>query len=191
MMNNKEDALTESQLTFMVIGSLIGITLLSLPLDPIKIAKQDAWIAAFLGMIYPTYVVFIAIYIRKNTLKKYSRFKQKIYGKILGNIIKFNIFIIFFLIATDVAAGINNVLRNYMASFLSSWNILTLLFLVAAYTVYEGTKTVGKLNEILFYLTFIVFLIPVFSIKKADILNLQPVLGGGVKNIIKATKKPL
>lgn len=30
MMNNKEDTLTESQLTFMVIGSLIGITLLSL-----------------------------------------------------------------------------------------------------------------------------------------------------------------
>lgn len=95
MMNNKEDALTESQLTFMFIGSLIGITLLSLPLDPIKIAKQDAWIASFLGMIYPTYVVFIAIYIRKNTLKKYSRFEQKIYGKILGNILNL-IFISFF-----------------------------------------------------------------------------------------------
>lgn len=78
-----------------------------------------------------------------------------------------------------------------MVSFLNSWNILSLLFLGAAYTVYGGTKTIGKLNEVLFYITFIVFLIPVFSIKKADILNLQPVLGGGVKNIIKATKKPL
>ncbi|MCS4463812.1 GerAB/ArcD/ProY family transporter [Clostridium botulinum] len=157
MMNNKEDALTESQLTFMFIGSLIGITLLSLPLDPIKIAKQDAWIAAFLGMIYPTYVVFIAIYIRKNTLKKYSRFEQKNLWKDLGKHIKFNIYIIFFLIATDVAAGINNVLRNYMVSFLNSWNILSLLFLGAAYTVYGGTKTIGKLNEVLFYITFIVF----------------------------------
>ncbi len=53
-----------------------------------------------------------------------------------------------------------------MASFLSSWNILTLLFLVAAYTVYEGTKTVGKLNEILFYLTFIVFFNTCFFNKK-------------------------
>ncbi len=97
MMNNKEDALTESQLTFMVIGSLIGITLLSLPLDPIKIAKQDAWIAAFLGMIYPTYVVFIAIYIRKkHPKKKYSRFEQKNLWKDSGKHIKFNIFIIFF-----------------------------------------------------------------------------------------------
>ncbi|KEI76104.1 hypothetical protein FDB72_04845 [Clostridium botulinum] len=192
MMNNKEDALTESQLTFMFIGSLIGITLLSLPLDPIKIAKQDAWIAAFLGMIYPTYVVFIAIYIRKKHPKKnILDLSKKIYGKILGNILNLIFISFFFLIATDVAAGINNVLRNYMVSFLNSWNILSLLFLGAAYTVYGGTKTIGKLNEVLFYITFIVFLIPVFSIKKADILNLQPVLGGGVKNIIKATKKTI
>ncbi len=76
-----------------------------------------------------------------------------------------------------------------MVRFLNSWNILTLLFLGAAYTVYGGTKTVGKLNEVLFYITFIVFLIPVFSIKKADILNLQPVLGGGVKKYYKGYTK--
>lgn len=78
-----------------------------------------------------------------------------------------------------------------MVSFLNSWNILTLLFLGAAYTVYGGTKTVGRLSEILFYTTFIVFLIPVFSIKKADILNLQPVMGSGVKSIVNATKKTI
>ncbi|NFE09298.1 hypothetical protein FC745_12585 [Clostridium botulinum] len=192
MMNNKEDALTESQLTLMVIGSIIGISLLSLPLDPIKIAKQDAWIATFLGVIYPIYVLFIAIYIRKKYPKRnILDLSKKIYGKILGNILNLIFLLFFFLVSTDVAAGINNVLRNYMVSFLNSWNILTLLFLGAAYTVYGGTKTVGRLSEILFYTTFIVFLIPVFSIKKADILNLQPVMGSGVKSIVNATKKTI
>ncbi|KKM42712.1 hypothetical protein FDF54_03475 [Clostridium botulinum] len=192
MMNNKEDALTESQLTLMVIGSIIGISLLSLPLDPIKIAKQDAWIATFLGVIYPIYVLFIAIYIRKKYPKRnILDLSKKIYGKIPGNILNLIFLLFFFLVATDVAAGINNVLRNYMVSFLNSWNILTLLFLGAAYTVYGGTKTVGRLSEILFYTTFIVFLIPVFSIKKADILNLQPVMGSGVKSIVNATKKTI
>ncbi len=69
-MNNKENALTESQLTFMVIGSIIGISVLNLPLAPIKVAKQDAWIATFLGTIYPIYVIFITIYIRKKHPKK-------------------------------------------------------------------------------------------------------------------------
>ncbi len=192
MMNNKEDALTESQLTLMVIGSIIGISLLSLPLDPIKIAKQDAWIATFLGVIYPIYVLFIAIYIRKKYPKRnILDLSKKIYGKILGNILNLIFLLFFFLVSTDVAAGINNVLRNYMVSFLNSWNILTLLFLGAAYTVYGGTKTVGRLSEILFYTTFIVFLIPVFSIKKADILNLQPVMGSGVRSIVNATKKTI
>ncbi|WP_434291332.1 GerAB/ArcD/ProY family transporter [Clostridium botulinum] len=191
-MNNKEDALTESQLTLMVIGSIIGISLLSLPLDPIKIAKQDAWIATFLGVIYPIYVLFIAIYIRKKYPKRnILDLSKKIYGKILGNILNLIFLLFFFLVSTDVAAGINNVLRNYMVSFLNSWNILTLLFLGAAYTVYGGTKTVGRLSEILFYTTFIVFLIPVFSIKKADILNLQPVMGSGVRSIVNATKKTI
>ncbi|MDS1002598.1 GerAB/ArcD/ProY family transporter [Clostridium sporogenes] len=189
-MNNKEDVLTESQLTFMIIGALIGVSILSLPLAPIKIAKQDAWIAAFLGMIYPIYVVFITIYIRKKHPKEdILDLSKKIYGKILGNILNLIFILFFFLIATEVAAGVNNVLRTYIVSFLNSWNILTLLFLGAAYTVYEGTKTVGRLNEVLFYITFIVFLIPVFSLKKSDMLNLQPLLGSGIKNIINSTKK--
>ncbi len=78
-----------------------------------------------------------------------------------------------------------------MVSFLNSWNILTILFLGAAYAVYGGTKAVGRLSEVLFYITFIVFLIPIFSLKKSDLLNLQPVLGSGVKNIINATKKTI
>ncbi|WP_409069965.1 GerAB/ArcD/ProY family transporter [Clostridium sp. FAM 1755] len=189
-MNNKEDVLTESQLTFMIIGALIGVSILSLPLAPIKIAKQDAWIAAFLGMIYPIYVVFITIYIRnKHPKEDILDLSKKIYGKILGNILNLIFILFFFLIATEVAAGVNNVLRTYIVSFLNSWNILTLLFLGAAYTVYGGTKTVGRLNEVLFYITFIVFLIPVFSLKKSDMLNLQPLLGSGIKNIINSTKK--
>ncbi|MDU1321855.1 MAG: GerAB/ArcD/ProY family transporter [Clostridium botulinum] len=189
-MNNKEDVLTESQLTFMIIGGIIGVSVLSLPLGPIEIAKQDGWIATFLGIIYPIYVVFMTIYIRKKHPKKdILDLSRKIYGKILGNILNLIFLLFFFLIATDVAAGVNNVLRTYMVRFLNSWNILTLLFLGAAYAVYGGTKTVGRLNEVLFYITFIVFLIPIFSLKKSDILNLQPALGSGIKNIINATKK--
>ncbi|HDK7167736.1 TPA: GerAB/ArcD/ProY family transporter [Clostridium botulinum] len=191
-MNNKEDILTESQLIFMIIGGIIGVSVLSLPLAPIEVTKQDAWIATFLGMIYPIYVVFITIYIRKKHPKEdILDLSRKIYGKIFGNILNLIFILFFFLISTDVAAGINNVLRTYMVSFLNSWNILTILFLGAAYTVYGGTKPIGRLSEVLFYITFIVFLIPIFSLKKSDLLNLQPVLGSGIKNIINATKKTI
>ncbi len=96
MMNNKEDVLTESQLILMIMGGIIGVSVLSLPLAPIEVAKQDAWIATFLGMIYPIYVVFMTIYIRKKHPKEdILDLSRKIYGKILGNILNL-IFLLFF-----------------------------------------------------------------------------------------------
>ncbi|KRU30598.1 spore germination protein [Clostridium sporogenes] len=190
MVNNEEDFLTEHQLTLILIGCMVGVGILSLPKYVVKIAKQDSWISVLLGTLNPLYITFVTSYIRKKHPKEdILDLSKKIYGNIFGNILNLIFLLFFFLVSTDVAAGINNVLRNYMVSFLNSWNILTLLFLGAAYTVYGGTKTVGRLSEILFYTTFIVFLIPVFSIKKADILNLQPVIGSGVKSIVNATKK--
>lgn len=76
-----------------------------------------------------------------------------------------------------------------MVPFLSYWNLASLLFLFVAYASYGGIKVIGKINEILFYATFIVFLIPLFSLKNANITNLQPVLGVGIKNIIKGIKE--
>ncbi len=76
-----------------------------------------------------------------------------------------------------------------MVPFLSYWNLASLLFLFVAYASYGGIKVIGKINEVLFYATFIVFLIPLFSLKNANITNLQPLLGVGVKNIIKGIKE--
>ncbi len=70
-MNNKENALTESQLTFMVIGSIIGISVLNLPLAPIKVAKQDAWIATFFrNDLSNICYIYNNLYKKKNTLKR-------------------------------------------------------------------------------------------------------------------------
>lgn len=44
-----------------------------------------------------------------------------------------------------------------MVPFLSYWNLASLLFLFVAYASYGGIKVIGKINEILFYATFIVF----------------------------------
>ncbi|GAA0724471.1 endospore germination permease [Clostridium malenominatum] len=190
-MGTKEDnVLTESQLVCILIGSMIGIGVLSLPKDVIKISKQDGWISVLLGSVYPLYVIFIANYIRKKHPKEdLLDLNKKIYGRFFGIIFNM-IFLIFFLfIGTEVAAGVNNVLKIYMVHFLNKWNILTLLFLITAYAAYGGAKTIGRMNEVLFYSTFAIFLIPLFAVSKGDILNLKPVLGSGVLTIIKGVKE--
>ncbi|KAJ53471.1 spore germination protein (amino acid permease) [Clostridium tetanomorphum] len=134
-------------------------------------------------------MVFIATYISKKHPKDdILILNKKIYGKFFGSL--FNIiFLIFFLsIATQVAAGMTNTLKIYMVTFLNKWNMLTVVYLITAYAAYGGIKVIGRINEVVFLSTFIVYLIPLFSISKGDISNLTPVLGSGVNNIIKAVK---
>ncbi|WP_409069963.1 GerAB/ArcD/ProY family transporter [Clostridium sp. FAM 1755] len=189
MVNNEEDFLTEHQLTILLIGCMIGIGILSLPNAAIKIAKQDGWISVLLGAIYPLYITFMAIYIRKNYPKEdILNISKKIYGNILGNIFNLIFLSFFFIISTDLAAEINNILKVYMIYSLNFWNLSSLLFLFVAYASYGGTKVIAKINEILFYGTFIVFLIPFFSLKNVNITNMQPLLGSGIKNVVKGIR---
>ncbi|MGO5064921.1 MULTISPECIES: GerAB/ArcD/ProY family transporter [unclassified Clostridium] len=192
MTNKSPNILTEHQLTLIVIGCMVGIGILGLPNSAIRIAKQDGWISVIIGSIYPLFIGFITIYIRKKHPKEdILDLSKKIYGDILGNVLNLIFLLFFFIVATDLASAIKNILRIYMVNFLSPWNILTLLFLFVAYTAYGGVAVIGRINEILFYSSFIVFIIPFFSLKNADITNLQPILGAGIKNILKGVKETI
>ncbi|MCS4463814.1 spore germination protein [Clostridium botulinum] len=78
---NRDNELTEMQFTLILIGSMMGVGILSLPNDVIKISKQDGWISVLLGSVYPLYIVFIANYLGKIIQKKYAYVETKIFGK--------------------------------------------------------------------------------------------------------------
>ena len=56
----ESNAITPKQVTYLLVGSMIGVGILTLPNDLVAISKQDAWISAFIGAIYPLYMVIIA-----------------------------------------------------------------------------------------------------------------------------------
>ncbi|MCH5139025.1 GerAB/ArcD/ProY family transporter, partial [Clostridiaceae bacterium UIB06] len=65
-MDKYEDSyLTPSQLTLILVGGMIGIGVLTLPLDVIKDAEQDGWISPILGAVYPLYFILLAQYMHK------------------------------------------------------------------------------------------------------------------------------
>lgn len=192
METKEENVLTQNQLLSVIIGSFIGVGALILPRDAIKVAKQDGWISTLLGVIYPIYMVLIASYVRKKHPKEdILDLSKKIYGKVIGNILNLLFTLFFFISATNVTAGISNVIRIYIVSFLESWNILSLLFLVTAYVAYKGAKVLGRVNEVLFYITFVVCLVPFFALEKAHVSNLYPIFGTGVKDILRGTKETI
>lgn len=155
---NRDNELTEMQFTLILIGSMMGVGILSLPNDVIKISKQDGWISVLLGSVYPLYIVFIANYLGKNYPKENMlMLSKKFFGKMLGTILNLIFILHFIIISTKVASDVSNVLHIYVVQFLDKWSMLIVMYCIIAYAIYGGTKTVGKLNEIIFFSTIIIF----------------------------------
>ncbi len=186
--NNK--LITPSQLTLILVGNTIGLGLLTLPNAVISTAKQDGWICCILGAAYPIYLVCLASYMcKKFPNENILILSKKCFGNIFGNILNF-IFISFFLfVVTETASGISNVLRIYMTPFLTNYKTLSIVILIPIFIVYKGIKPLGRMNEVIFYLTLILVLFPIGALKGGNYLNLKPVFQSGVINILKGSKE--
>lgn len=189
MDKDTDSLLTSSQLTFTLVGSMLDVSILYFPNFIVKYAKQDGWISVILGLVYPIYMIFIANYMCKNSPKdNILKLSKRHLGKISGNILNIIFISYFVFLATQVAAGISNVLRIHMVSFITNYKLLSVLFLVPAFIACKGIKTLGRVNELFFYLTFIILFILIPALKDGQILNMMPVFGSGVINIIKSIK---
>ncbi|MBV7272555.1 endospore germination permease [Clostridium sp. PL3] len=190
MDKDTDSLISPSQLTLILVGTMLGIGILTITNDVVKDSKQDGWISCILGAAYPTYMVFMAAYMCKKFPKdNILKLSQKCLGKILGNFLNIIFISYFILLGTEVASGISNVLRVYMVSFLKNYQLLIIVFLAPAFIAYKGIKTLGKVNELIFYLSLIIFFIPIAVLKQGSFLNVMPVFGSGLIKILKSSKE--
>ena len=87
-MNKKEyELLSSSEVTYLLVGLLIGMGALALPNDVMATAKQDGWISVFLGAVYPLFIMLLSLYILKNCPgENILNISRRFFGKYLGNI---------------------------------------------------------------------------------------------------------
>lgn len=190
-MENKKSTnfITNSQFIILIISSMVGVGIFSLPNDVLKYAKQDGWMTCIVGAIYPIIIVLIGSYLCKlRPDENIYILSKKAFGKYAGTL--FNIiFSLYFLLAgTAIASGMNNVLIIHIAPFLTSSKLLLVFFIPPAFVAYKGLRTVSSLSEIVFYLTAILFLVPFAAIKTGLIYNVMPIFGSGFVNILKSSK---
>lgn len=180
--------LTFNQFTITLVASMLGIGITYLPNSVIKDAKQDGWMACIIGGLYPLYMITVANYIcRKFPNDNILTLSKKCFGNFFGNILNM-IFISFFIFMTTTEfAAFNNAFRVYATAFLKSYQIFLAALIPIAYAAYKGIKPIGRLNEIIFYLGLILTAIPVAALVYGSKLNLMPLFGSGVLNILKAS----
>ena len=184
------NTITPGEVTFLLIGSMIGVGILSLPNDLVIIAKQDAWISAFIGAIYPLYMVIIASILCKIHPKKNILALSKMcFGKFIGSILNIVFLFYFVLLTTAIAFQVSLIKGTLIVSFLSLQKILIVILSLAAYNVIKGLKVLARVNQLMFVLTIILSIILCAALFQGDYLNLCPILGSGVLNIVKASKQ--
>lgn len=188
MGKSQDTFLTPSQFVFTLKSSVVGIETMYIANNIIKFAKQDSWISCVLGAIYPLYILIIANYMcRRFPRVNILELSKRCFGKILGNILNI-IFIFFFLfMLTSEFLGYANVFRVYTTPFLKNYQVLLTVLIPVAYITYKGIKPLGRLNEVGFYLTAGLLILPVAVLVYGSYLNLMPVFGSGILNIVKGS----
>lgn len=189
-MNRAENnLLTPNQFTMMMLFSAVTIGILSIPNEVVENARQDGWISALLGGIYPFYVVIGSLYIAGNYSKENILIlNKKFFGKFMGTILNMlQLFIYVFYVVSEVS-GISNFLRVYVVDFLSSFRAMYIYIALAAFCAYKGLKAIGRISEIIFINLLLTAAVGIFSLAKGSFLNIMPVLGSGWINIIKGIK---
>lgn len=153
-------------------------------------AKKDAWIAVFIatfiGVIIMLYYFFM---IKLGDNKNLFQIMELCLGKYLGKIVILLYIIYFFYIAARVLRDfgelmVSTIFEKTPIEFLS----LTMILLIA-YILLLGIEVLGRTSEIFipYIVIFILFLgLGIFLSEEMDLSNLLPILGDGIKPIIKA-----
>lgn len=182
------ETLTPNQVAFTILGAMVGAGIVSLPNNLVKISQQDAWITAALGGIYPFYIALITIYIsKKHPNYNLLYLSKKYFGNLLGSLLNLLFLIEFIIHTTGTAVGFANISRVYSTPFLSELKLIIFIIALTLYSAYKGVKLIGKISEIIFYITLILAIIPILSFGKGSLLNLSPILGSGLSNILKGS----
>lgn len=187
----RKNKITQNQYIFIVISSMIGIRILSLPSDVCRIAHQQGWITTLVGGLYPFFVVITASIIdNKTNHTSFWDVNKKIYGKILSHVFFFIFFLYFLTLFSSVIAEFTSVLRQTITSFLSPiYIILPILILIPLISMC-GIYMVGRVCEFYFFLILPLIVVPLFFITKGSIVNVQPIFSS-FNEIIKATTASL
>lgn len=177
MMNNGNNgSITTNQLTCMIIMTLLGTEVLFFPNLIIEKGKQDAWICAILGGIYPIFMVRIAAYMCKkfpqdNILKLSKRFL----GEFLGSVLNV-LFLVQFIVYSAVrSTQLSDLTRLFISYYLTQRLALTLIVITVVYSTYKGVSVIGRANEVIYYFTIIMVLVPLGVFSTGNLSNLLPV----------------
>ncbi|WP_338788497.1 endospore germination permease [Metabacillus sp. FJAT-53654] len=182
----KQEKISALQLFYVIIGFEIGNTMI---FGIGSGAKQDAWIAIGAGMLCGLILMFV--YTKLSDYYPDDTIIQMI-PKIIGKYLAYPVILIYILYFTFLAS---TACRDFGELIVSSILVETPIVIIIGsfmvlmiYCLRGGVETFGRMGEVVFpvYMiaTIVVWLL-LLSVEEFSLNNLTPVLGNGVKPVLK------
>ncbi|MFC5447720.1 GerAB/ArcD/ProY family transporter [Paenibacillus aestuarii] len=183
----KDVKISVNQFAVLVMIFTIGTTILVIPSGLAADAKQDAWIAAIVGVGLNVLLVclynFISNYFPNLTLVEYN---EALFGKWLGKVISLLFIFFAFIGAATVLFYTGNFVNTQVMPETPIQAVNIIFATVVVMGVRLGIETLARTAEIFFPWIILLFVILVVCLlPQAHLDKIQPVLAAGSKPVIK------
>ena len=186
MQNGK---ISSFQFLVLVIFFTVGTSILLIPAILTSQVKQDAWIAAIVGLLIGLLFIwlftFIASWFPKLT---YIQINEKVFGKIFGKMISIIVILVAIIYTTVLISysGIFLITQLYPKTPLVFLNLLMVLIMVMA--VRLGLETIARTAEILIFVFLFLFIFLAVSISpQINTENLEPFFQANINPLFKSS----
>lgn len=177
------------QTTILIIHTIIGVGILTLPRTSVEKVGPDAWLSIILGgllsVLGAIFIIKLGLRFPQRTLVEYNPI---ILGKILGSIVS-SVYILFWYLGTAlVVRTFGEIMVIAQIPETPVQVIIMMMLIVVVYLVSQGIEGIARMSELVTPVFFIfMILILVIALKDADFGQLKPFLGSGMVVIAKTS----
>ncbi|WP_054024490.1 GerAB/ArcD/ProY family transporter [Bacillus sp. FJAT-28004] len=185
----KDIKINVRQFTVLVILYSVGTAILIIPSPLADIVKQDAWIAAVLGVGFGMLLVFLYtavgnIYPDMTLVEK----NEKLLGRWLGKAVSITFVFFAFITAADLLYYMADFITTQIMADTPAVAIHILFACIVVMGVRLGIENLARTAEFFFPGFVLLFIILVIFISpQIDFHNIQPVFDTGIKPMIRST----
>jgi spore germination protein len=116
----------------------------------------------------------------------FFQFNQKILGKWVGSLLSIIIIIYYITLSAYEVRTMSETTRLFLLQGTPTWAIMMPFLWIGLYLVLDGINPMARFFEIIFPITVLFFLLVMFlGIELFEVDNLRPVLGMGIKPVLK------
>ncbi len=191
MIPNPQEKITSIQASIAVIMGILGVGIITLPRTSAEAAQTpDVWLSVLIsGCIAMVAAFFIVKLSQMFPNKTFYQFSHQVVGKPFGYFLNFVVIFYFTMLAGFEVRTMGEVIRMYLLDQ-TPIEVTSLIFMsVGVYLVAAGVNPLLKLFELYFpVLLFLFLLMFALSFTTFDFNNIRPLLGEGIKPVLKGIK---